>query len=119
MKKLFLFPFIAVLLAFFITSCSSDDTPSASESVTILSYFPVTNLEKEDTMTLDFIDKENYYKIGSPNLYIKNMMENINDANTKIYVMAGAGNLIHKETNPNYDKYPVKDFTKNYQYKIN
>lgn len=122
MKKLFLFPFIAVLLAFFITSCSSDNsgstTPSASESVTILSYFPVTNLEKEDTMTLDFIDKENYYKIGSPNLYIKNMMENINDANTKIYVMAGAGNLIHKETNPNYDKYPVKDFTKNYQYKI-
>ena len=98
MKKIFLFPFIAVLLAFFITSCSSDDngstTPSASESVTILSYFPVTNLEKEDTMTLDSIDEETYYKIGSPNLYIKNMMENINDANTKIYVMAGAGNII-------------------------
>lgn len=122
MKKIFLFPFIAVLLAFFISSCSSDNsgsvTPSASESVTILSYFPVTNLEKEDMMTFDFFDEVTSYKIGSPNLYIKNMMENINDANTKIYVMAGAGNLIHNETNPNYDKYPVKDFTKNYQYKI-
>lgn len=124
MKKTSLLKMLALIAAVLLSACSSDNNgnsnnyvPSA-QTATVLAYFPVTNLEQKIMLPYND-DNGTSYNIGSPNFLIRNMMSNINDTNTKVYVMAGAGNVIHDETvNPDAIYYPVKDFTKNYQYKI-
>ncbi|MDY5051882.1 MAG: hypothetical protein SPF17_10695 [Candidatus Mucispirillum faecigallinarum] len=125
MKKTSLLQMLALIAAVLLSACSSDNNgnsnnyvPSA-QTATVLAYFPVTNLDQGSMIQTYTLDNGTRYKMGSPNFLIKNMMSNINDTNTKVYVMAGAGNVIHDETaNSDAVYYPVKDFTKNYQYKI-
>lgn len=108
MKKIYVLLFI---LTVFLSSCSSDG--GSGESVTILGYLPVTNLEDADYRKFQI--GNDYF--GLPNNTINSMVQNINDANTRIYIMAGSGNIDH--TNQPYSQnYLMKDFTKGYQYKI-
>lgn len=111
MKKIYVLLFV---LTVFLSSCSSGGGSGESgESVTILGYLPVTNLEDED-LRLFKVGNDNF---GLPNNTVNAMAQNINDANTRIYIMAGSGNIDH--TNQPYSQnYLIKDFTKGYQYKI-
>lgn len=125
MKKTILLQILALITAVLLTACSSDNNGSSNNNIqsaqtaTVLAYFPVTNLEQSGAMVTYNLDNGSSYRIGSPNMYINDMMYNINDVNTKVYLMAGAGNIIHDEAvNPDAVYYPIKDFTKNYQYKI-
>ena len=111
MKKIYVLLFV---LTVFLSSCSSGGGSGESgESVTILGYLPVTNLEDED-LRLFKVGKDNF---GLPNNTVNAMAQNINDANTRIYIMAGSGNIDHTDQ-PYSQNYLIKDFTKGYQYKI-
>ncbi len=111
MKKIYVLLFV---LTVFLSSCSSGGGSGESgESVTILGYLPVTNLEDAGLRLFEVGND----KFGLPNNTVNAMAQNINDANTRIYVMAGSGNIDH--TNQPYSQnYLIKDFTKGYQYKI-
>lgn len=111
MKKIYVLLFV---LTVFLSSCSSGGGSGESgESVTILGYLPVTNLEDEDLRLFE-VDNDEF---GLPNNTVNAMAQNINDANTRIYVMAGSGNIDHTDQ-PYSQNYLIKDFTKGYQYKI-
>lgn len=113
MKKIYVLLFV---LTVFLSSCSSGGGSGESDGgsgVTILGYLPVTNLEDEGLRLFKVSNDE----FGLPNNTVNAMAQNINDANTRIYVMAGSGNIDH--TNQPYSQnYLIKDFTKGYQYKI-
>lgn len=113
MKKIYVLLFV---LTVFLSSCSSGGGSGESDGgsgVTILGYLPVTNLEDANTRLFKVGNDE----FGLPNNTVNAMAQNINDANTRIYVMAGSGNIDH--TNQPYSQnYLIKDFTKGYQYKI-
>lgn len=113
MKKIYVLLFV---LTVFLSSCSSGGGSGESDGgsgVTILGYLPVTNLEDAGLRLFEVGND----KFGLPNNTVNAMAQNINDANTRIYVMAGSGNIDH--TNQPYSQnYLIKDFTKGYQYKI-
>lgn len=120
MKKVYYFKLFLILCAFIAVSCSSDNSNNPEiadkvDNVTVIGYFPAMNSEGDDSLFFnmyDNIDDEKAKGVTFVNYMALSTAEVVNDNNTKVSFITGAGHIDHSEGKYSEQEktFPILDF---------
>ena len=120
MKKVYYLKLFLILCAFIAVSCSSDNSNNPEiadkvDNVTVIGYFPAMNSEGDDSLFFnmyDNIDDEKAKGVTFVNYMALSTAEVVNDNNTKVSFITGAGHIDHSEGKYSEQEktFPILDF---------
>lgn len=121
MKQGYFVRLFFILCAFITVSCSSDNSSSNTnvtekvDNVTVIGYFPAMNSEGDQRIFFDVYehtDDEKAQGVTFVNYMALSTAEAVNDNNTKVSFITGAGNIDHSEGNHSEQEktFPMLDF---------
>lgn len=121
MKQGYFLRLFFILCAFITVSCSSDNSSSNTnvtekvDNVTVIGYFPAMNSEGDQRIFFDVYehtDDEKAQGVTFVNYMALSTAEAVNDNNTKVSFITGAGNIDHSEGNHSEQEktFPMLDF---------
>lgn len=121
MKQGYFLKLFIILCAFITASCSSDNSSNNTnviekvDNVTVIGYFPAMNSEGDNSVffsVYDNIDDEKAKGVTFVNYMALSTAEAVNDNNTKVSFITGAGHIDHSEGKYNEQEktFPILDF---------
>lgn len=121
MKQGYFVRLFFILCAFITVSCSSDNSSNDTnvtekvDNVTVIGYFPAMNSEGDNSVffnVYDNIDDEKAKGVTFVNYMALSTAEAVNDNNTKVSFITGAGHIDHSEGKYNEQEktFPILDF---------